>query len=104
MTYTFEEAKADFSSRTTLQGIIDLVRLTAAIVEGAPENATSLLYDGEVFGQDSFQVSKALVASTVGEVEIKSGQRRVIEYFLIPIRMPGSEVLREDGAYIVLSR
>jgi Ca2+-binding RTX toxin-like protein len=74
MIFNYEEAKAKFSSLTNLADLIDLVRNTAATVEGAPENATSLLYGGEVFGEESFAASKALVESTAGE----SGASRLV--------------------------
>lgn len=53
-----------------------LVAKASARVEGAPSNATSLLYAGDIKGQQSFEVSKALTTSTGGETSTGSGLAR----------------------------
>jgi hypothetical protein len=67
MAYTYDQALAELSNRTTLDRLIDLVRNTSAKVEGAALNATSLLYAGDIDGKPSFKLAQALVDSTQNE-------------------------------------
>ena len=68
MSYTYTEALIEAAKKTDLAGLLDVLRNTSATVEGAPTNATSLLYGGIVYGNDSFKVADALVKSSAGEV------------------------------------
>jgi hypothetical protein len=67
MEFSLEQAKAELASRTTIDGLFNLVRDTSARVEGAADNVTSLLYGGKVFLDESFDISKAFVDSTINE-------------------------------------
>jgi len=67
MSYTFDQAVAELANRSTLADLIDLVRNTGAQVEGAPVNATSVLYSGTINGESAINVAETLTASTTGE-------------------------------------
>lgn len=93
MSYTLAEALVQLQQRSTLAELIDLIQNTSARVEGAPDNATSLLYGGETNGQKSFELAETVTDSTAGN----SGADRFVRVDETPV---GQLLAQEDYGFI----